>query len=60
VAGLFNSGSNGSSDQNIFRTYIKLDTSKKVLEMIVQRELSTSQCLVLFKEVSSYQQLKKT
>lgn len=28
--------------------------------MTVQKEMSTGQCLVLFKEVSSYQQMKKT
>ncbi|TNV86645.1 hypothetical protein FGO68_gene11630 [Halteria grandinella] len=43
-----------------FKTYIKLQKSKKVIEMTVQKEISTSQCLVLLKEVSSYQQLKKT
>ena len=60
VAGLFNSLNEENEDSEIFRTYIKLQKTKKVLEMTVQREVSTSQCLVLFKEVSSYQQLKKT
>lgn len=60
VAGLFNSINEDNSDSEIFRTYIKLQKNKKVLEMTVQKEVSTSQCLVLFKEVSSYQQLKKT
>jgi hypothetical protein len=65
VAGLFNSFNNndeGGGDENeeIYRTFIKIQKTKKVLEMTVQKEVSTSQCLVLFKEVSSYQQLKKT
>ena len=68
VAELFNSFDNNNEDgagggdekKEIFRTYIKIQKTKKVLEMTVQKEVSTSQCLVLFKEVSSYQQLKKT
>jgi hypothetical protein len=65
VAGLFNSFNNnddggGDDTEEIYRTYIKIQKTKKVLEMTVQKEVSTSQCLVLFKEVSSYQQLKKT
>ena len=65
VAGLFNSFNNndeggGEDTEEIYRTYIKIQKTKKVLEMTVQKEVSTSQCLVLFKEVSSYQQLKKT
>ena len=64
VAGLFNSFNNeeGGGDENeeIYRTFINIQKTKKVLEMTVQKEVSTSQCLVLFKEVSSYQQLKKT
>jgi hypothetical protein len=54
VAGLFNSVNEDNTDSEIFRTYIKLQKTKKVLEMTVQKEISTSQCLVLFKEVSSY------
>ena len=67
VAGLFNSfnnndegGGDGDENEEIYRTFIKIQKTKKVLEMTVQKEVSTSQCLVLFKEVSSYQQLKKT
>jgi len=42
VAGLFTSLNDDNSDSEVFKTYIKLSKNKKVLEMTVQKEMSTS------------------